>query len=445
MKPIHVFIASILAGTSLVGFAMNCGQMEEQMISTIEPKDLNGFLDQARAISIFEERKLAEVEVVIRDKVEAHERWVAENLTPLASRMEELKAKTTGDLRRDFDVKIAPVLQRRAENAAAMDRSVALIERTKERLRSITAKTSVINLWFRSLIGRNTSESLQWQAARNLLRKYEGKKRTAYEQLQAAIKEFDNSKDALADRERVALRELDKSLESLQKEAETRQSQAFAERIAADKEVSAKRDALAKEIEAYIEQELGVAQRLNAAIKTLYEAVCQADSCERKIQSARRAVSSAQVTEAIDLFSNNKVVSILSTMSTSSASSEISYVERYLNELSTHVSRAKKALAELGKGQVDTAEFSGVVQVSDFLDLIVDTAWNPQVDFTSIAGFVQLGRADGSLRQAANEVEAVRKDLSNMKGKLETSLAEYNSSMKQVASQIVREEIQRKN
>jgi len=39
----------------------------------------------------------------------------------------------------------------------------------------------------------------------------------------------------------------------------------------------------------------------------------------------------------------------------------------------------------------------------------------------------------------------VRKDLSNMKGKLETSLAEYNSSMKQVASQIVREEIQRKN
>lgn len=134
-----------------------------------------------------------------------------------------------------------------------------------------------------------------------------------------------------------------------------------------------------------------------------------------QIREAQSAVSSAETMETLDLFSKNKGISVLSTLSNSDASSEIEDIRPELDLLVT----------QLKNLQQDTPDAMKTIKVSDTLDLISDLAFDFSFDFMSIFSLMKLSKADDQLDQLEAKLLPLGKHLRENTSKFEDLRFKY--------------------
>lgn len=117
-----------------------------------------------------------------------------------------------------------------------------------------------------------------------------------------------------------------------------------------------------------------------------------AQDAHNQLLRAADDCSSASTTEMIDLFSSNKAVSVISSISTSSAADS--------------VRRATRALQALSEALPERASSESLAEPDDFLDLLVDLAIAPPLDIFSWINMGKLDDAADQCRKAAEKVEA---------------------------------------
>lgn len=141
-----------------------------------------------------------------------------------------------------------------------------------------------------------------------------------------------------------------------------------------------------------LKQSYKVASRLEASAKNT---LSLAKSALNEISEAESAVSSAQSYELIDMATNNKGLSLISTLSTSSANAEMS-------DAANAIKRFTDALAE----HRDLSDNLRHSMVWEWTDLIFDlTVENTGFDFTSVISYFALSSASSNLNAAARQIK----------------------------------------
>lgn len=135
----------------------------------------------------------------------------------------------------------------------------------------------------------------------------------------------------------------------------------------------------------------------NARSDQARQLLALADSAHSKLIYAADACASAHTTEAFDLFTKNKAISVLSSLQTSSASDAIKDAQKALDRLSSEVPEHR------------TEE--RLLLPSDLFDLIVDLAIAPGFDVLSWINMGKLSEAEDKCRQAADRLKEVQRAL----------------------------------
>lgn len=117
------------------------------------------------------------------------------------------------------------------------------------------------------------------------------------------------------------------------------------------------------------------------------EAISRYRTVMNEIDEAQSAVSSAQTMEVVDMFSKNKGISVLSSISNSSASGEIRDINPAINSLKSQLEKLSESQPQLAKE----------IEVSDTLDLITDLAFDFSFDFMSVFSYMKLSSAGSDL------------------------------------------------
>ena len=130
--------------------------------------------------------------------------------------------------------------------------------------------------------------------------------------------------------------------------------------------------------------------------------------------------SSASTTEMIDLFSSNKAVSVISSISTSSAADS--------------VRRATRALQALSEALPKRATSESIAEPDDFLDLLVDLAIAPPLDIFSWINMGKLDDAADQCRKAAEQVEATLNKLNESSARAAAQREAEQQQLNQIAA-----------
>ncbi|HGG8852766.1 TPA: hypothetical protein ACJJ1B_003844 [Enterobacter roggenkampii] len=143
---------------------------------------------------------------------------------------------------------------------------------------------------------------------------------------------------------------------------------------------------------------LDAASRLHESNKRLVD---MGQKALREISEASSSVSSAQTMEVLDLVTDNKGISVMSSMSNSSASSEIDDAKR-----------AVKAFANALGDHRDIVGSLHHSMATEFIDLGMDFAGlNDGFDFGSVFSLFSLSSASSSLDKVESRVESLMPDL----------------------------------
>jgi hypothetical protein len=116
------------------------------------------------------------------------------------------------------------------------------------------------------------------------------------------------------------------------------------------------------------------------------------------IEEAASDVDSAQGMETLDLFTDNKGISILSTMENSSASDSIEAVKEYSPKFKEAVEKFKNYLNE---NKIDDPKIS---EIGDILDLYFDMFFDGGFDFTSLFSLSALNDAEDDIEKLQEKV-----------------------------------------
>lgn len=136
--------------------------------------------------------------------------------------------------------------------------------------------------------------------------------------------------------------------------------------------------------------------------------------------SAADDCSSASTTEMIDLFSSNKAISVISSISTSSAADS--------------VRRATRALQALSEALPKRANSESIAEPDDFLDLLVDLAIAPPLDIFSWINMGKLDDAAVQCRKAAEKVEVTLNKLNDSVSRAAAQRQDEQQQLSQIAA-----------
>ena len=141
----------------------------------------------------------------------------------------------------------------------------------------------------------------------------------------------------------------------------------------------------------------------------------------KEISEARSAISSAKTMETIDMFSKNKGISLMSSMSTSTARSEV-------NDVGPAIEKFKKEL-EYTRLKVNEVQLDSLWTTLDF---VFDMSDNGFMDtFSSFMVLNSLGNTDGQLYNVALKIEEIMKTINNdhadIKNQLDTEQGVKNT------------------
>lgn len=141
----------------------------------------------------------------------------------------------------------------------------------------------------------------------------------------------------------------------------------------------------------------------------------------KEISEARSAISSAKTMETIDMFSKNKGISLMSSMSTNTARSEV-------NDVGPAIEKFKKEL-EYTRLKVNEVQLDSLWTTLDF---VFDMSDNGFMDtFSSFMVLNSLGNTDGQLYNVAVKIEEIMKTINNdhadIKNQLDTEQGVKNT------------------
>jgi hypothetical protein len=154
---------------------------------------------------------------------------------------------------------------------------------------------------------------------------------------------------------------------------------------------------------------LDAASRLHESNKRLVD---MGQKALREISEASSSVSSAQSMEVLDLVTDNKGISVMSSMSNSSASSEINDAKRAVKAFANALGEHRDIVGSLHHSMA-----------TEFIDLGMDFAGlNDGFDFGSVFSLFSLSSASSSLDKVESRVESLMPDL---KRSASNSAAEY--------------------
>lgn len=150
---------------------------------------------------------------------------------------------------------------------------------------------------------------------------------------------------------------------------------------------------------------------------TIHKTKKAGDYVLKEISEARSAISSAKSMETLDMFTKNKGISMMSSMSTSTARSEV-------NDVMPAINKFKKEL-EYTRLKVNEVQLDSLWTTLDF---VFDMSDNGFMDtFSSFMVLNSLGNTDGQLYNVAVKVEEIMKTINNDHNEIKQQLdAEQN-------------------
>nr|WP_254155545.1 hypothetical protein [Salmonella enterica] len=171
---------------------------------------------------------------------------------------------------------------------------------------------------------------------------------------------------------------------------------------------------------------LDAASRLHESNKRLVD---MGQKALREISEASSSVSSAQSMEVLDLVTDNKGISVMSSMSNSSASSEINDAKRAVKAFANALGEHRDIVGSLHHSMA-----------TEFIDLGMDFAGlNDGFDFGSVFSLFSLSSASSSLDKVESRVESLMPDLKRAASNSATEYARVNEEFfglkQQVCSQ----------
>ena len=134
-----------------------------------------------------------------------------------------------------------------------------------------------------------------------------------------------------------------------------------------------------------------------------------------EISEARNAIDDAETMETLDMFTDNKGLSVLSTISTSDANSEIRDV--------------KPALKTLESKLEDVKVKEDLINVDDSFDLMVDLFFDFSFDFTSLFNLFSLSSADSKLSSLERELQPLGAQIQEKVEKATSAKESYLASL----------------
>jgi hypothetical protein len=175
------------------------------------------------------------------------------------------------------------------------------------------------------------------------------------------------------------------------------------------------RNAVDTEKHQSLKKSLENTQKRERKVRRLRELVVTANS---RFIAAKRDCESASSMEMLDLMSNNKGISLLSTLQTSDASSSISSARRALRELMDVMPK------RVGKQEIENPD--------DWLDLAFDLSFDPIFDVFS---WINMGKLDDAAKQcekAINSLSALLKKLDGTIRGLKIKIDNDTAAMKAI-------------
>lgn len=153
------------------------------------------------------------------------------------------------------------------------------------------------------------------------------------------------------------------------------------------------------------------------------------DSYMRKIKSALSAIDSAQTTETMDMFTDNKGISVLSSMQNSAAKSAINEVKHATEHFRDVMNEYETCAHEY---HVDANVDSG--GISDMGDLFMDLAFDGGFDFMSIFTLSALDRAEDQMRELKGQVSGIQHRIESKYNDLQERHDQYLRNVRQICN-----------
>jgi hypothetical protein len=144
-----------------------------------------------------------------------------------------------------------------------------------------------------------------------------------------------------------------------------------------------------------------------------------------KVQDALNSIDSAQSMETMDMVSKNKGISLMSSMSNSSARSAVREVESATPAFQAAMQDYSEFLKDY-KLPAFSADFG------DMTDLVFDMMFDGGFDFMSIFALSALGRAEDQMEDVRDKVKEADRFVCDNHEKVEQAMAEYRGKVRQL-------------
>ena len=141
-------------------------------------------------------------------------------------------------------------------------------------------------------------------------------------------------------------------------------------------------------------------KRIKNVLSKIEDVLAKYNRVVREINEAQSAISEAETMETLDMVSSNKGLSVLSSLSTSEANSEIQDIKPVLEDF-------KQSLKKLESKELE----QDLPEVDDSFDLVFDFVFDGGFDFFSMLNLFSLGEADSDLEELKDKISPVGSNL----------------------------------
>jgi hypothetical protein len=179
---------------------------------------------------------------------------------------------------------------------------------------------------------------------------------------------------------------------------------------------------MATKITSYLREKNPEFRKLHTVYQNAENAKTKIEKYLRLIDDAIDKVIDAGRMEGIDMFSNNKGISVVSYFSTDSALKAIKEVNKYSKVVLDAIKSYNSEISTLSKVSDDA-------QVRNIGDLALDFATNGP-DFLSVLNMLQLREAEGQLKELKRQISKVDEAISTEYSKLDSQVNQYISKVK---------------
>lgn len=168
---------------------------------------------------------------------------------------------------------------------------------------------------------------------------------------------------------------------------------------------------------------------LASPLQDLVSAISNArNSCDK----TRQAISSAKSDETLDMFTSNKGIAIMSSLSTSNAKSKVSDLKNEINRLEDYSKRKLNTYKEQLGSQADIKSALSHLDLTGIVDFVIDIAFDSSFDFSSFLNYSALSSSETSVRNADSNLGTLREKVQTMLRPIEKNIDKVRQELSSI-------------